>query len=195
MADYYGPQCNVACSAKETCRDRGSCGVDGLCECHYNTVDGFWGGPQCDMCHNNDTHGKFASPETGCRNCLPGMYGALCTVACDAESVCSGHGRCDADGACTCNNDADGGYWAGTACDRCADEFVAPDCVYLPNPDEQSCPVSIDARFSMTRGEILVTFSTATDALALFANAGAAAVCAAVLSPTSLAGAGGGAAA
>jgi len=54
----------------------------------------------------------------GSCECIPGRYGADCslTCACSTVALSTGAGTCDRDGSCVCHIDGDGINWAGADC-------------------------------------------------------------------------------
>ena len=123
-AGWYGVDCDRRCYRGRT--------VARACVC-----DPGWALEDCSL----ECAGGAAVPCTGhgmCRledgtcMCDAEWRGPRCSMPCAgllaAGSPCSGHGTCDAAGACECARSAGDGYWAGEACARCAEGYGGPGC-------------------------------------------------------------------
>ena len=49
-------------------------------------------------------------------------------VECDPTNPCSGHGRCTTGSLCTCDHDAQKGFWSGPQCQDCDVGYAGPEC-------------------------------------------------------------------
>ena len=110
---YYGAACLMDCPGSPClpCNGHGVCddGVDGtgLCTCFADAVNGFWDGPDCNVC-------------------AYGYYGPACMEVCPCIAPTS-NGFCDGNGLCVCDPG-----WSGFACDICNSTVVAS-CPFCPN--------------------------------------------------------------
>ena len=118
------------CDPLEDCNSHGSCGADGRCQCFSPTT---LPGPDATRPHIA-SFGFFQGPH--CGECLEGYHPyPHCTQrSCPSDEnnlLCSGHGDCDADGACICHSH--NGHWSGPICGVCADTHYGAHCT------EQKC--------------------------------------------------------
>jgi len=145
--------CEYECPAHNgvPCTSAGTpCIVDGGAgaACICNDGVGYWTpscsdcasnyyGPKCDEACDCSGHGqcKSGTASTGGCLCDDGYTGLRCHLACPGTtSACSGHGTCSTDSAdgtavCQCSSSPTEGYWAGTACDVCHDDYRgSPHC-------------------------------------------------------------------
>ena len=164
-AGYAGAACGAACpqAGGRVCGGHGACrstpdGAGAVCHCWGSVTQGYWYGEACVACQpgydgpacDRECPGGADSPCAGHGTChatdaVPvcacdvGYAGADCSTACPGLSegrVCSGHGACDvATGACVCVFGATTGYWAGAACNACAEGWSGTACA-------TACPMS-----------------------------------------------------
>ena len=155
-APYYDSDCGLLCPSGSWNYTTGSCQLGDLSNCRNGVVVGTtcncdtgWRGRLCDVqCPGlNATaqecagHGQCSTAGTcGCdvgyAGYDPGTRLVACNTICPgivpagaSLSVCSGHGDCAGDATCTCAANAQQGYWAGSACERCAPEWLGVFCL------------------------------------------------------------------
>ncbi|CUG89727.1 transmembrane protein, putative, partial [Bodo saltans] len=152
---YYSANCTLLCPgatlldpATTACTGNGYCNSDnGTCFCSR----GYWG----DAC-SGTCPGGAASPcsnrgecssDTGECTCDGTAYGLACEYPCPGgyNDPCSGSGVCGPTGACACFASTALGFFAGTACDRCA-----------PYYSGDACNVSCDPRTGVVVGKSCV---------------------------------------
>ncbi|CUE72717.1 Hypothetical protein, putative, partial [Bodo saltans] len=152
---YYSANCTLLCPgatlldpATTSCTGNGYCNSDnGTCVCSR----GYWG----DAC-SGTCPGGAASPcsnrgecssDTGECTCDGTAYGLACEYPCPGgyNDPCSGSGVCGPTGACACFASTALGFFAGTACDRCA-----------PYYSGDACNVSCDPRTGVVVGKSCV---------------------------------------
>ena len=101
------------------------------CECLYD----FWGA-NCSICtrsfYNKNINPDFCDPN---EPCLPNWYGDKCSVHCFAPKTCNGHGTCQSDGLCKC----DQGWYTIVEDDAC----------------KHSCPRGSNNEICSDRGECI----------------------------------------
>eukprot|EP01062_Namystynia_karyoxenos_P080531 TRINITY_DN8690_c0_g1_i2.p1 TRINITY_DN8690_c0_g1~~TRINITY_DN8690_c0_g1_i2.p1 ORF type:complete len:4324 (+),score=928.29 TRINITY_DN8690_c0_g1_i2:1039-12972(+) len=103
---FYGAFCNVSCDCGFA--HAHGCNADGVCVCHRDMVNGYWGGEQC---------GRCCTVRDGCGQNFTGTE-CMVPVCSDELGTCGSHGRC-AGNECECYTDAVRGYWGGTFCREC----------------------------------------------------------------------------
>ena len=156
-------------AAGRVCGGHGACvgsatGTTAHCDCSA-APQGHWAGDACTVCSEGwvGTRCDTPCPVGGARavvcagagacraaagsaeavcDCYRGYYGSACAGECPGGSLfpCSGHGTCDPfNGTCACAAGPDMGYFAGSACDRCAEGWSGPAC-------QDRCPLGAGAR-------------------------------------------------
>jgi len=111
---WYGESCQVFCTP-DLCRERdllvhAMCTKEGTCVCRDDVLQ------------------HWVMPSTGCVTCKRFYWGSQCALPCR----CSGHGDCkQATGECICFANDEDGYWQGTTCDICQDDYVGEICNVL----------------------------------------------------------------
>eukprot|EP01065_Artemidia_motanka_P017727 TRINITY_DN21163_c0_g1_i2.p1 TRINITY_DN21163_c0_g1~~TRINITY_DN21163_c0_g1_i2.p1 ORF type:complete len:3630 (+),score=956.85 TRINITY_DN21163_c0_g1_i2:37-10890(+) len=161
---HFGASCDVKCAAATSCGGRGTCGADGSCVCSAP-----FAGKSCDVClqpgHN---------PPCEAGTCRSGWYLADCSLLCDPQQTCTGHGRCSGqplrDSPCECFSP-----WAGDYCDACHIGLAGPECAVQlpPAPRPHECTFwrgvnstfrAVSVVFARSRRRISVTFNHPTAA-------------------------------
>ena len=154
-APYYDADCGMKCPEDDFDPTTGVCSLADIADCENGVVVGDvcdcftgWRGLLC----TNACPGLVASTEECAGH---GQCGATADCACDAgwagydpgtrrlacntrcpgtiaigasPVVCSGHGHCHESATCECVGNAPQGHWSGSACERCAPEWLGPSC-------------------------------------------------------------------
>lgn len=116
-ASYSGSTCEISTCYDKLSTDATVCNGEGYCTA-LNT------------CKCNNTR-KYRD----CSTCLPMYTGANCErLTCDDTLTCSAHGACNSQLRCTCHASPSLGYWTSTYCDKCATNYVGPQCNIFCNP-------------------------------------------------------------
>ncbi|EFC41524.1 predicted protein [Naegleria gruberi] len=136
------------------CSGHGSCTGINSCSCYSNSTKGFYSGSTCSSCHpaysgancltrycNNSTclHGgtcvnnicNCVGNFTGllCESCKTYQYGSNCDIYCNPKTFCNSHGSCTSAGKCSCYVDTSNGYWNGTSCAYCRNNYYGTKCL------------------------------------------------------------------
>ena len=124
---WYGLDCDQEC-------------LEGTTVGHVCVCDPHWALPHCSRpCRGGvrqpcTGHGVCADGNAGDGSCTcgEGWRGPVCDRPCPglvASGVaCSGHGLCDGHAVCACDAALETGFWAGAACDGCAEGWVGEAC-------------------------------------------------------------------
>jgi hypothetical protein len=114
--------------------------VDNSCRCDDDATKGHWVG-------------------TLCTECGRGWAGPLCAIECAGGNCnrCSSHGTCyeglQGDGQCTCYATRSTGFWGGSNCSRCAENYFGATC-------EQACPgIELTGAACFGRGSCVTTLA------------------------------------
>jgi hypothetical protein len=131
------------------CNSYGSCIDVDTCECEAGR-----GGVQCELTDFNCFGTQFNSSNVCSKHgecittdkckCNNGWAGDQCdTPTCeskhDTSDTCSGHGDCVAPDNCQCNWNIELGYWIGSTCNECHENFVGSYCNDSICTDETTC--------------------------------------------------------
>lgn len=171
---YYGRDCDLTCKSVNDvpCSGHGTCGLSALgvpactCDTHYAG----------DMCQHECPGDKsFPTPCSGHGQCTLEVdrhtqkESAICTCnknslwegfdcSCNARFSCSGHGSCNADATCQCNDwgppdELTHQHFAGEACQKCKKHWYGIECHLRCDPDGKYEPDEFaDGRQTMRDG-------------------------------------------
>lgn len=167
---YYGRNCELSCGPANgtTCSGHGTCGLSALgvpactCELHYV-------GDSCEYaCPGDPTYPSTCSGHGRCSvemNEVSGEDEAMCACnkntqwsgrdcSCNARFSCSGHGTCQDDGSCLCNDWTypSPQHWDGIACQKCQPNWYGRECHLMCDADAEYVPDAFAQRAEPTDG-------------------------------------------
>lgn len=149
---YYGTHCDQTCGSVNDfpCSGHGTCSLTPLgapvctCDTHYR-------GSMCQYECPGDKN--FPTSCSGHGECVEHDNDAVCVCdastswmgfdcSCNAKFTCSGHGSCQPDATCECNDwsSPTHQHWSGGACQKCQDHWYGRECHLRCDPDGKYTP-------------------------------------------------------
>ena len=167
---YYGRDCELSCGSinDKQCSGHGTCGLTALgipaCTCDLHYV-----GDSCEYtCPGDQTYPSTCSGHGRCTvevNETSGKEQAMCTClknsqwtgydcSCNSRFSCSGHGTCQDDASCLCNNWTypSPQHWEGKACQKCQANWYGRECHLMCDADGEYLPDAFANRDEPTDG-------------------------------------------